>query len=95
MQTPQPTVAYYYSPEIPLHCYGELNPMRPHRTKLVHTLVEGYATQHAGCFFGLHDGMKRLLLHYESSSDWRIGQRTVSKTYPLMALAPATLPASS
>lgn len=24
-----------------LNCYGELNPMRPHRVKLVHRLVEG------------------------------------------------------
>jgi len=35
-----PVVSYWFDQTIPLHCYGELNPMRPHRTRLVHTLVE-------------------------------------------------------
>lgn len=41
MNPSQPVVAYMYDEDISLHCFGYLNPMRPHRTKLTHNLVEG------------------------------------------------------
>ena len=36
------TVAYYYDQEVGNVNYGGGNPMRPHRVRLTHTLVETY-----------------------------------------------------
>ena len=36
------TVAYYYDDEVGNVNYGGGNPMRPHRVRLTHTLVETY-----------------------------------------------------
>eukprot|EP00951_Prasinocladus_malaysianus_P011540 scaffold85196_cov37-Prasinocladus_malaysianus.AAC.1 len=35
-------VSYFYDEEIGNFCYGGGNPMRPHRVRLTHTLVDGY-----------------------------------------------------
>mmetsp|Transcript_12109 Transcript_12109/g.34046 ORF Transcript_12109/g.34046 Transcript_12109/m.34046 type:complete len:770 (+) Transcript_12109:130-2439(+) len=35
-------VSYFYDDEIGNYCYGGGNPMRPHRVRLTHTLVENY-----------------------------------------------------
>lgn len=44
-------VGYFYDEEIGNYCYGGGNPMRPHRARLVYSLVSSY---------GLH---KNLIVH--------------------------------
>lgn len=36
------TVAYFYDQEIGNFSYGVSNPMRPHRVRLTHSLVDSY-----------------------------------------------------
>ena len=36
------TVAYFYDQEIGNFSYGSTNPMRPHRVRLTHSLVDSY-----------------------------------------------------
>ena len=36
------TVAYFYDEEIGNFSYGSTNPMRPHRVRLTHSLVDSY-----------------------------------------------------
>ena len=36
------TVAYFYDQEIGNFSYGTTNPMRPHRVRLTHSLVDSY-----------------------------------------------------
>ncbi len=36
------TVAYFYDEEIGNFSYGTTNPMRPHRVRLTHSLVDSY-----------------------------------------------------
>lgn len=38
----QPTVAYMYDEGVGDFCYGGGNPMRPHRVRLTHSLVNSY-----------------------------------------------------
>ena len=42
MQVKDKTVAYYYDEEVGNVNYGGGNPMRPHRVRLTHNLVENY-----------------------------------------------------
>ena len=42
MQVKDKTVAYYYDEELGNVNYGGGNPMRPHRVRLTHNLVENY-----------------------------------------------------
>jgi hypothetical protein len=42
MQSRQPTVAYMYDEGVGDFCYGGGNPMRPHRVRLTHSLVNSY-----------------------------------------------------
>lgn len=42
MQVKDKTVAYYYDEEVGNVNYGGGNPMRPHRVRLTHSLVDNY-----------------------------------------------------
>ena len=50
-------VAYFYDEELGNYSYGDANPMRPHRLRLTHNLVEHY---------GLTD---KLLVHRPKARD--------------------------
>lgn len=42
MKAADKVVAYFYDEESGNYTYGYAHPWRPHRTKLVHSLVDGY-----------------------------------------------------
>jgi histone deacetylase 1/2 len=42
MKKQDPIVSYFYDEEVGNYCLGGNNPMRPHRARMTHTLLQGY-----------------------------------------------------
>ena len=55
--TSEKVVAYFYDEELGNYSYGDANPMRPHRLRLTHNLVENYGLT------------KRLMVHRPKPRD--------------------------